>query len=268
MTTELRMRWISALVMIPSALFLVWFGGWWLAAGCAIFAAVMVYEWRKMSGQPFSVLFMAWAALSCLSLPLNNTVFTAGSIGSGAIAAMFIGRGQQKERETSGFGFIYVLALAASLYVLREGPWDGLKAALLFMSFVWASDAAAFFGGRSIGGPKLLPSESPNKTWAGSIAGVLATMACGAAASFLFGGSLIAWLFAGAVVSVIAQMGDMLESATKRRFDVKDSSEIIPGHGGLLDRVDGLGAVCFVMSLLLYLVPKFAERLALGPTFV
>jgi len=166
-------------------------------------------------------------------------------------------------RSAAMLGWFYVTAMAAGLWFLREGPWDGRTVALYFMSFVWASDAAAYFVGRGLGGPRLLPQESPNKTWSGATGALLFTAVCGIAAADLQNSSLILWVLLGASLSFTAQLGDLLESGLKRRFKVKDSSNLLPGHGGVLDRVDGLGAVGIVGSLLLWSFPSLSTALGL-----
>jgi phosphatidate cytidylyltransferase len=151
--------------------------------------------------------------------------------------------------------------MAAGLYLLRDGPWDGRAAALFFMSFVWASDAAAYFTGRGLGGPRLLPSESPNKTWSGALGAVTACGLCGLAAADIEMASFPVWIAAGVAISMVAQMGDLFESGLKRRFKVKDAGTLLPGHGGVLDRVDGLGAVCILGSLALHAFPGLSVAL-------
>jgi phosphatidate cytidylyltransferase len=131
------------------------------------------------------------------------------------------------------------------------------------MSFVWASDAAAYFFGRLFRGPRLLPKESPNKTWSGAIAGVLACAVCGYVAAGWQSAEPVAWIVAAMLVSVGAQAGDLFESGLKRRFKVKDSGTILPGHGGLLDRVDGLGAVSILATLTFLSVPAAPRLLGL-----
>jgi phosphatidate cytidylyltransferase len=134
---------------------------------------------------------------------------------------------------------------------------------MYFMSFVWASDAAAYFFGRMIRGPRLLPRESPNKTWSGAVAAVLVCALCGYVAAGWQGAEILPWMIAGMLLSVSAQAGDLFESGLKRRFKVKDSGTILPGHGGLLDRVDGLGAVSIFASLTFLSVPSVPRLLGL-----
>jgi phosphatidate cytidylyltransferase len=115
---------------------------------------------------------------------------------------------------------------------------------------VWASDIGGYVAGRGIGGPKLAPRVSPNKTWAGAIGGFVGSLAVAAAWSTAGAGSIIPVMFVGAVLSIVSQLGDLFESAVKRHFGVKDSSHIIPGHGGLLDRLDGYVAAIVFAAIL------------------
>lgn len=261
--SELPLRLASALVLIPLALGAVWMGGIWLAAACAAFAVVMMLEWCSMSATPHGRTLAALAGLFALCLPFLSPVQLL-AVGTTAVAFGALGaRPFWRSRVAGGFGVVYVLAMVGALYLLREGPWDGRTAALYFMSFVWASDAAAYFFGRALKGPRLLPSESPNKTWSGAIAAVIACAICGYFAAGIEGVIYGAWIATGVAVSIVAQVGDLFESGLKRRFKVKDSGKILPGHGGILDRVDGLGAVSITACGALLLVPGLADALGL-----
>ncbi|MFN3607511.1 MAG: phosphatidate cytidylyltransferase [Hyphomonas sp.] len=261
--SELPVRLVSALILIPVALFAVWMGGWWLAVPCSLFAFIMMMEWCAMSATPNRNLLAALGGVFALSLPFEISAATAAVAFAAIILAIFSARAGYRSRTAAGFGVVYVFAMVGGLYMLREGEWEGRYAALYFMSFVWASDAAAYFFGRAIGGIKLLPSESPNKTWSGAIAAVVACAICGYLASVIEGVNHSAWIACGIAISIVAQAGDLFESGLKRRFKVKDSGWILPGHGGLLDRVDGLGAVCVVGSIALASIPGFASSLGL-----
>lgn len=261
--SELGLRLASAAILIPLGLGAVWAGSWWLGFACAAFAAVMMLEWCHMSATPFPRTLAVLAAAFCLALPL------AALWPAGLLFALCLGFAVAAARRTpgtrflAGFGVTYVLAMVAGLYVLRDGPWEGRSAALYFMSFVWASDAAAYFVGRAVGGPRLLPKESPNKTWSGAVGAVVACAICGYFAARIEGTGMGIWIATGIAISVVAQAGDLFESGLKRRFKVKDSGTILPGHGGLLDRVDGLGAVALTGALALWLIPGFNEALGL-----
>lgn len=138
-------------------------------------------------------------------------------------------------------GIPYICLPVFALITLRADPVYGVACVVWLLIVIWSTDTAAFFAGRSIGGPKLAPRFSPKKTWSGAIAGVVCAAAAGAA--FAWFAELPGWIglaVVSAIVSVIGQVGDLIESAFKRRFGVKDSSNLIPGHGGVLDRLDSL----------------------------
>lgn len=260
--SNIGLRLMSAAVLIPLGLSFVWFGGWWLALGCSVFAGAMAWEWSRMSGHPREALLVLPAALVCLSLPLGLVGVTAFLAAAGLAAAALSAPGGMRNRGIAAAGLVYVTAMAAGLWMLREGPWDGRAATMYFMSFVWASDAGAYFTGRGLGGWRLLPSESPNKTWSGALGAVAICFICGIAAADVEGASMLAWALVGVGISIVSQLGDLFESGLKRRFHVKDSSGLLPGHGGVLDRVDGLGAVAIFAVIALHSVPGL--RGALG----
>lgn len=262
--SQLGQRLLTAAVLIPTGLFVVWSGGWWLAAACAVFGAIMAWEWAGMCGHPRGGFLGAAAALFCMALPLDAPLVLAALAAFGVVLTFGSRAGDLRIRAVSALGWVYVTAMAASLWTLREGPWDGRSVALYFMAFVWASDAAAYFVGRGLGGPRLLPQESPNKTWSGALGALLFTGVCGFAAADIEGVSAILWILAGLALSATAQAGDLFESGLKRRFKVKDSSNLLPGHGGVMDRVDGLGAVGIIGSIAFYLSPELPAALGLS----
>ena len=123
---------------------------------------------------------------------------------------------------------------------------------------IWATDIFAFFAGRTFGGPKMAPSISPNKTWTGLVGGILASMIIGFLSSFIFSGTIAFFVLVSAFLTIIEQLGDLTESKIKRLFNVKDSGSIIPGHGGVLDRLDGLLFVApFIFFLILFFPNNF-----------
>ena len=127
---------------------------------------------------------------------------------------------------------------------------SGFVAILFVFAMVWASDILGYFCGRGIGGPKLWPRVSPKKTWAGAIGGFAGSIAIALGFAVAGAGRVVPLALIGALLSIVSQLGDLLESAVKRRFDVKDSSHIIPGHGGLMDRLDGFIAAVVVAALI------------------
>jgi phosphatidate cytidylyltransferase len=147
-------------------------------------------------------------------------------------------------------GVVYAGAFLAAMILLRDSPL-GREAILWIFALVWATDSAAYFGGRAIGGPKLWPKVSPGKTWSGAIVGTIAGVIAGLAILAALSVPLHPMhAVLGLVIVIAAQLGDLLESAIKRRFHVKDTSQLIPGHGGVMDRCDSLVAAAVVALVL------------------
>lgn len=146
-------------------------------------------------------------------------------------------------------GGVYALIFFAAMSVLRSGP-HGFAAILWLFGLIWAADSAAYFGGRLIGGPKLWPAVSPGKTWSGAIIGTIAGVVAGTGVVAAEGISLHPMhAVLGLIIVIAAQLGDLFESGIKRHFGVKDSSRLIPGHGGIMDRCDSLVAASSVALL-------------------
>lgn len=149
----------------------------------------------------------------------------------------------------------YGLAAVVSLLWLRHQPTFGRETVIWIMACVWATDVGAYFVGSIVGGAKLAPSISPNKTWSGLVGGICASAVASVACGFAFGiGDTVRLAAVGAAITVVAQSGDLFESAVKRRAGVKDSGHLIPGHGGLLDRIDGLIAALVAIAVIRLLV--------------
>jgi phosphatidate cytidylyltransferase len=136
-------------------------------------------------------------------------------------------------------GFVYAVAALAASIVVRLDPVWGFPALMFILLIVWMTDIGGYFAGRGIGGPKLWPRVSPKKTWAGAVGGFALSLAVAAGFAANGLGRLLPLLVIATVLTVLSQLGDLFESAVKRKFGVKDSGQIIPGHGGLLDRLDG-----------------------------
>jgi phosphatidate cytidylyltransferase len=241
--SDLRPRVAAAVAMGSLALATAWVGGfifavfWWLAS------VVVLWEWQRLVGGSRLAERVAvggvMVALAAL-FALHNSIL--GAIAALALGAAAVGwlTGRRGGAWAAG-GAVYAGALVASVVLLRISPSFGLAAIFWLFAVVWGADVAAYFGGRLIGGPRLWPSVSPGKTWAGAIIGALA--------GAILGLMLAVWtnrpaaLFClGLVTAIVSELGDLFESAFKRRFGVKDSSSLIPGHGGLMDRLDAFVA--------------------------
>ncbi|HVV80164.1 MAG TPA: phosphatidate cytidylyltransferase [Pseudolabrys sp.] len=157
-------------------------------------------------------------------------------------------------------GLVYAGLLLIAPVLLRHDQSYGMAAIFILFAIVWTTDIAGYFAGRAIGGPKLAPLVSPKKTWSGAIAGLIGSMIVVAAGAQYIGGTRIVPLVALAVVlSISSQAGDLAESALKRRFDVKDASQIIPGHGGVMDRLDGFWAAVICAAVIGVVRGGFSE---------
>jgi phosphatidate cytidylyltransferase len=260
---ELALRVGSALVLVPLAIGTAYLGGWVFAVFWGVAAVVVMWEWTLlvsaderrsvlMTGIVVVTLAVALAASSAGaddSLREMRLVAAPVVLAMGMLAAAIIAPRNRAFWVAAGIPYAGAMGLAP--IVLRADDEFGFTALILLFAVVWATDIGAYFFGRSLGGPKLAPRLSPKKTWSGAIGGI----ACAAIAAVLVMqvarvGSVIAATIVAIVLSVFVQAGDLFESALKRRFGVKDSSFLIPGHGGLMDRLDGFVAAAVLACLI------------------
>jgi len=209
---ELQKRIRSAGLLIPPVLFAVMLGGFIFNVLVLLGATLMCFEWNNIirSSEPKKFTLSQWEWI----------------------------------------GISYVTIFAASLLYLRQLE-GGAGLVLLLLILVWATDIAAYFAGRFVGGPKICPKISPNKTWAGLIGGAVAAGFVGAFASVFFDAiGPFSAIVLGIFLAVVEQAGDFFESWVKRQFGVKDSGALIPGHGGIMDRVDGMVTVTPILALI------------------
>jgi phosphatidate cytidylyltransferase len=239
---ELMLRVASALVLVPLAIGTAYLGGWPFALFWSVAALGVFWEWSALvAGEGRRMLFMAGGAALVVSFGLVAVGrFTAAVVVAAAAMIAAAPLAPARQRGWAAGGVPYAGAIGIAPIALRSDAEDGFVAVIFLFAIVWTTDIVAYFLGRLLGGPKLLPRVSPKKTWSGAISGliaaVLAALAVAAAAglSGLFSIALVA-----AALSCVAQAGDLFESRLKRRFGAKDSSHLIPGHGGLMDRLDG-----------------------------
>jgi phosphatidate cytidylyltransferase len=251
----LILRIASAAILAPLALLASWAGGPVFAGVVAFICVLMAFEWARMvERQETSTVFYSLGAASAAALTLAAAgyyafAFLAAAAGGGAAFA-----GSRQRPGWAAFGALYFIAPAVALLWLREEHQAGGGLTLLLFAIVWAADTGGYAGGRLVGGPKLSPSISPAKTWAGAAGGlILGALAAAAAAPLLLGWRPDAFALAvGGGLGVASIVGDMAESAIKRRFGVKDMSGFIPGHGGVLDRLDGMIFATSAMTAALY----------------
>ncbi len=280
------------MVLLPVALVCVWAGGWWFRWLVVIGGAGMAAEWATMCGYRVFVwpwmnlpLFIMLAALSASSGAPDFAVvwLLAGAVltafgprwfgspvahtsprhprdepeddAEGCVPGVDLGRSALPgSRRDLAWGFLYIGLPVLAMVWLRESP-AGFANTLFILAIIWASDIGAYIVGRLVGGKKLAPAISPGKTWSGAIGGLAAAVLAGFAAAACFSpGFSSSHVIAVTIgLGIVSQAGDLLESALKRHFGVKDSGRTIPGHGGLLDRLDALLAVAPAAAILAFL---------------
>lgn len=248
-------RLISALVLAPLALVLVWLGGYPFAIFVAAFAAAMAWEWVRMSDReapPRAFALATGTAVGAVLLAAQGEAgwcafwIVAGALGS------WLDRRHRGNPLEAAIGVAYVAVAASILVWLRA---DSLTGLVFLFAVVWAADTFAYLSGTWLRGPKLLPAASPNKTWTGLIAGLAFGSAAGAAVAMWAGMDLMHALAVALPLALSAVAGDLVMSLAKRRFGVKDAGSLIPGHGGVLDRVDALMLAAVFAGLFALLAP-------------
>jgi phosphatidate cytidylyltransferase len=242
--SDLAPRVASAVVLIAAAIGALYAGGrvfaiFWLLASYAI-----LWEWRAITdcGRRIPFLLVGAAALAAEGAFAEAgtawIAITAIAVSAVVLAAL----ASPGKRIWAAGGAVYAGVLLVSVCMLRESPRFGILAIAWLFAIVWGTDVFAYFGGRLIGGPKLWPRVSAGKTWSGTLVGIFSGAVMGLAVMYFAGpnGAASPALFMTSLAAAaLAQFGDLFESAVKRRFGVKDSSRIIPGHGGVMDRLDG-----------------------------
>jgi phosphatidate cytidylyltransferase len=254
---NLLLRVVAALVLAPATIALAYAGGWlWIAL--VTLASIGLYvEWLMIvAARETRVVVAGGVALAivaiCLAAERIDASLLAAVLGLAAVSLL-----SPKPRGWPAAGFFYAAAAEIASVLVRLDRTEGFVALVFVLLIVWVTDIGGYFAGRGIGGPKLWPRVSPKKTWAGAIGGFAASLVV-AAVSFTFdphkSNSLLALkmehlLLLAAALSIASQLGDLFESAVKRHFNVKDSSHLIPGHGGLMDRLDGFVAAVVLAAI-------------------
>lgn len=239
---ELIARVLSAIVLAAVAILATWSGPWPFAVLVVAAAGILLWEWGRLmrgTGVDFTAAAGWLLVLMAIGLVLTGRPLVAVlALALGAFATVLLRR---STGVSEAAGLLYAGLPSLALVWLRSAPEYGWQAVLLVFLIVWATDTGAFVAGRSFGGPKLLASISPNKTWAGLAGGVLAAGCVAWIEAICLGSAAPGRVVAlAAVLAVLSQLGDLVESALKRAQGVKDTSRLIPGHGGVMDRVDGL----------------------------
>jgi phosphatidate cytidylyltransferase len=240
---ELWRRVASAMVLAPLAIVTAYVGGWGFAAFWGLAAIGIAWEWFGLMSAPRQLLPISVVTLGAAAVLFAvNAWFAAIALLIGGAVVAAAGARQGGRGWTLAAVGSAGAVLAAPVMLRADAQW-GFRAVILLFAVVWTTDVTAYFVGRQVGGPRLWPTVSPKKTWSGALAGMVAAIVAGVLVAKIAGlGDLPAIAVLCSALSVIGQAGDLLESAIKRRFGTKDASRLIPGHGGLMDRLDGFVA--------------------------
>ena len=249
--TDLGKRAASAAILAPVALACVWFGGLPFAAMIILLGLGAAIEWVRMCGHDAgalpSVAVPVIVVAACILIATGHALPALAVLAGGAAVLVAVSR-----QATLVAGVLYVGVPALALIWLRDDAATGRVHVIFMLLLIWASDIGAYLVGRVVGGPRLAPRISPGKTWSGAVGGLVCAVAVGVlAADLLHAPSSVVWVAVlSAGLGVVSQAGDLFESLVKRHFGVKDSGHLIPGHGGLLDRLDAVLAVAPVVAVL------------------
>jgi phosphatidate cytidylyltransferase len=265
-SSNLKLRLVSGIAFAALAFALTYAGPIPFAVLVLVCAMVISWEWgRLVRGVAFDLGFFVHAGAVAAGIVLAAAGYAALGLAALVIAAiilvpLYMGRGAR----LSALGVFYVGLPAIALLWMRGDEPYGFTAVLFIFAVVWGSDTAAYAAGRTIGGPKLWPRVSPNKTWAGFIGALAAGAASGAIfAALVTDADAVRLILLGTGLAAVAQAGDLAESALKRLFHLKDASDLIPGHGGFMDRMDSLVAAATAAALLALLIDAHAPARAL-----
>jgi phosphatidate cytidylyltransferase len=257
---ELLTRVGSALVLAPLAIGITYLDGWAFVAFWTAAAVLVFREWSNLvigQARPALHVFGACSVVVAAAMAawksagggsIAGMVAVLAVIAAGTLGTMVWMRDNRGVWAAAGIAYAGVLGVAP--VVLRSDPRYGLQAIIFLFAVVWTTDIVAFFVGRALQGPKLAPAISPNKTWSGAFGGVLGAVGAAACLSSFFALPAFGWVAIMALVlSIVGQTGDLFESALKRRFGAKDSGHLIPGHGGLMDRLDAFIAAVLIATI-------------------
>ncbi|THD62804.1 MAG: phosphatidate cytidylyltransferase [Bradyrhizobium sp.] len=244
------MRIVAAAVLAPAAIAIAYAGGWLWTALVTLAVTGLYVEWLMIVGAVRQIRVVASGVIALaiigflLAFGRIDAAFLVLAVGFAGVALL-----SPERRAWTAAGFFYAASAELASVLVRLDRVEGFTALILVLLVVWATDTGGYFAGRGIGGPKLWVRVSPKKTWAGAVGGFVASLVVAAGFAAFGLGKTGPLLLLGAVLSIVSQLGDLFESAVKRRFGVKDSSHIIPGHGGLLDRLDGFVAAIVLAAI-------------------
>ena len=264
---DLGVRIVAGVAMAVVALAVLWAGSLPFAALVSAVAVVVSWEWgRIVRAGGVDAIFVIQAAAVIIAVLLASKGLAGLGLIAVLVAAIISALLAFGERgHMAALGALYAGLPALALVWLRGSDMIGMLAVLFVLLSVWTTDTGAYFGGRQIGGPKLMPRVSPNKTWSGLLCGIAAAGIIGAIFAMATNVGLHAGRMAvgGMVLGLVAQAGDLFESALKREYGVKDASALIPGHGGFMDRIDGLAAAAVIAAIFAMAVNIHAPARAL-----
>lgn len=256
--SEMAQRTATAIALAVPAAAAVVLGPPYLTAFVGVIVAVMAWEWVRMTGaRVFGVTGATLAALlvgAVLAAAFGRFYWAYGIVAAAVPLVVAVARLHAREQALPiAAGAVYIGVPAISLLWLYARPEIGRDLVVWLVCIVIACDIGAFFVGRALKGPKLAPRISPGKTWSGAVGGVAAAVAVGVSLGLALGLARPAMLAGAAFVfAAISEIGDLLESSFKRTFGVKDASGILPGHGGMMDRVDGIVAALVAAALAIW----------------
>ncbi len=245
---ELAQRIGSAIVLATIAGLLTYAGPWPFTVMIATGSVILAWEWARTTRQKTLdasfYIHAVSAVTACVLAAMGEGWMALSILGVGAFTSIFASPTPLKSA-WSAFGVLYLALPCLLLVLFRFDQTHGMAVIFFFYIVVWSADTAAYFTGRAFGGPKLAPRVSPGKTWSGFAGGLMVPTLLSAGFALWLGGTSVEILaISGAALAICSQLGDLAESAIKRNFQVKDAGQLLPGHGGLFDRVDGLiGAV-------------------------
>lgn len=248
-TANFRQRLISALILAPLILFTVYLGEWFYPVVVTVIVTLGLREWLRLVDPQAAHPVVGFSVLTMILIMFSGTWFSVAfgaMLGLVLVLTLFLlaARYHPDQQERAGWvalGIPYMAGSGLALLYIRAIPSMGMQWTYYLLAVVWGTDIGAYIAGRAIGGPKLAPDISPSKTWAGLLGGMVLAGISGYAVSTSFAmGVPIRLIGLAIILAVVSQLGDLFESYFKRRSGVKESGGLIPGHGGILDRIDGL----------------------------
>lgn len=257
----MQLRIVSALILAPIALSAVWLGKTYLLSLVLLIGTGMGWEWGKLCGhgriRPSGLAVMGAILVSIAASGMGHPLIGTLLAFAGCVLAILAARREEKpdsEPFLTAFGILWVALPCGAFLWLAGNAAYGRPTVLWILAVVWATDIGAYAAGRHFGGPRLAPRLSPSKTWSGLLGGMGSAAVAGPLTVLFSGGSAhFSVILTSAALAIAAQTGDLAESGVKRHYGVKDSSGLIPGHGGLFDRLDGMLAVIPVVAILSHL---------------